>query len=112
MQAFSALPEPLMVGLLQGSATATYLGFAEGQLSTLIISPSFGSAAYGVVGSWVAPMVTADPMMQLGAAGVSSAALSYALGLGVIGPVMDGIGTAASLYFSRMISSGVPDAKV
>lgn len=103
MDIYTALPEPAksgLVGALAGVAGAYAMGDTESLMSYGI---SYG--ALTAASAYFAPMLTADPMMQLGAAaaigGGSQALLpTYVPG----GIVMAAAVPAASIYVSRMAS--------
>jgi hypothetical protein len=100
METFQALPEPV-----QSSLVALPLYYGAGYLTDsapTLMSAALMSLLPGL-GAAIAPMLSADPMMQVAAAGAVSAASGYALGLGG-GPLVDGGVSAASLYIARTAS--------
>lgn len=103
MDIYTALPEPAksgIIGALSGVAGAYAMGDTESLMSYGI---SYG--ALTAASAYFAPMLTADPMMQLGAAaaiggGAKFVAAEYVPG----GVVMAAAVPAASIYVSRMSS--------
>lgn len=96
------LPEPVqsgIVGALLG-AGAHYTIAPEGGL----MMKAAGSGALSLAAAYVAPMVTADPMYQVGAAGaVGFGAGYFGVGDGYLpGGLLNAAIPAASLYVARV----------
>ena len=104
MEAFKALPEPAKaasIAALAGGALAYGVGESEN-----LMSYSLGYAAVTAVSSYVAPMLTLDPMYQVAASAALGAAAQFAAPAYVPGGVvMAAAVPAGSLYVSRAIAS-------
>lgn len=103
MDIYTALPEPAksgIVGALSGAAGAYAMGEGDSLMSYSISYGALTAAA-----AYFAPMLTADPMMQLGAAAAVGAGSQMLLPTYVPGgAVMAAAVPAASIYVSRMAS--------
>lgn len=103
MDLYTALPEPAKSGIV-GAFAGVAGAFAMGDNESLM-SYGIGYGALTAASAYIAPMLTADPMMQLGAASVVGAGSKFLLPEYVPGGiVMASVLPAASIYVSRMSS--------
>lgn len=100
MDFYNALPQPVKAGVVGTGLGATAIWMmSEGSLSDALMGGAmFGALAAGA--DYAAPMLTADPMLQLAAAAGIGAGVSMVLPVGGILPA--GLIPAASMYVARM----------
>jgi hypothetical protein len=104
MEAFKALPEPAKAGSLAALFGAG-LAYGMGESDSLL-SYSLGYGAVTAVASYAAPMLTLDPMYQVGATGALGAASQFVAPAYVPGGMLMAAALpAASLYASRSFAS-------